>query len=80
MAVFTQVTPGPGTKAAASPTIVGSLVLTLLGIVVATPVGVLAGTYLAEYGKAPRLADVVRFLNDILLSARPSSSASSSTP
>ena len=69
-AVFTQVTPGPGTEGGGiANAIVGSLVLTLLGIMVATPVGVLAGTYLAEYGKGSRLADVVRFLNDILLSA-----------
>jgi len=70
LAVFTQVTPGPGTEGGGiANAIVGSLVLTLLGIAVATPIGVLAGTYLAEYGKSSRLADVVRFLNDILLSA-----------
>jgi phosphate transport system permease protein len=70
LAVFTQVTPGPGTEGGGiANAIVGSLVLTLLGIAVATPIGVLAGTYLAEYGKGSRLADVVRFLNDILLSA-----------
>jgi phosphate transport system permease protein len=68
--VFTQVTPGPGTQGGGiANAIVGSLVLTFLGIAVATPIGVMAGTYLAEYGKGSKLADVVRFLNDILLSA-----------
>ncbi len=43
--------------------------MTALGIVVATPIGVLAGTYLAEYGRGSHLANVIRFLNDILLSA-----------
>ena len=67
---FTQITPGPGTEGGGlANAIVGSLVLTLLGIVVATPIGVLAGTYLAEYGKASKLADLIRFINDILLSA-----------
>ncbi len=45
----------------------GSLILTLLGIAVATPIGVMAGTYLAEYGKGSKLADLIRFINDILL-------------
>jgi phosphate transport system permease protein len=68
--VFTQVMPGPGSEGGGlANAIVGSLILTFLGIAVATPVGVLAGTYLAEYGKTSKLADVVRFINDILLSA-----------
>ena len=68
--VFTQVMPGPGSKGGGlANAIVGSLILTFLGIAVATPVGVLAGTYLAEYGKTSKLAEVVRFINDILLSA-----------
>jgi len=68
--VFTQVTPGPGTQGGGiANAIVGSLILTFLGIVVATPIGVMAGTYLAEYGKGSKLAEIVRFLNDILLSA-----------
>ncbi len=41
----------------------------MLGIAVATPIGVMAGTYLAEYGKGSKLADLIRFINDILLSA-----------
>ena len=70
LAVFTQVTPGPGSEGGGiANAIVGSLILTTLGIVVATPVGVFAGTYLAEYGKSSKLAEVIRFINDILLSA-----------
>src|SRR5829696_7232196 len=68
--IFTEVTPGPGSEGGGlANAIVGSLVLTFLGIAVATPIGLMAGTYLAEYGKASRLAMVVRFINDILLSA-----------
>jgi phosphate transport system permease protein len=67
---FTETTPGPGTQGGGiANAIVGSLVLTFLGIVVATPVGVLAGTYLAEYGRGSKLAELIRFINDILLSA-----------
>jgi phosphate transport system permease protein len=70
VSTFTHITPGPGTEGGGlANAIVGSLVLTFLGIVVATPIGVLAGTYLAEYGKASKLADLIRFINDILLSA-----------
>jgi phosphate transport system permease protein len=69
-AVFTETTPGPGTQGGGiANAIVGSLILTVLGIVVATPIGVLAGTYLAEYGKGSKLAMVIRFVNDILLAA-----------
>jgi phosphate transport system permease protein len=69
-AVFTEVTPGPGTEGGGiANAIVGSLILTFLGIVVATPIGVLAGTYLAEFGRTSPLAQVIRFVNDVLLSA-----------
>ena len=69
-AVFTETTPGPGSQGGGiANAIVGSLILTVLGIVVATPIGVLAGTYLAEYGKDSKLAEVIRFVNDILLAA-----------
>jgi phosphate transport system permease protein len=68
--VFTNTTPGPMTKGGGiANALVGSLILTFLGIVVATPIGVLAGTYLAEYGKGSKLAEVIRFVNDILLAA-----------
>ncbi|TAJ34426.1 MULTISPECIES: phosphate ABC transporter permease PstA [unclassified Bosea (in: a-proteobacteria)] len=70
IATFTQTMPGPGSEGGGlANAIVGSVVLTFLGIAVATPVGVLAGTYLAEYGKGSKLADLIRFINDILLSA-----------
>jgi phosphate transport system permease protein len=69
-AVFTEVTPGPGTEGGGiANAIVGSLILTFLGIAVATPIGIMAGTYLAEYGKTSKLAAVVGLINDILLSA-----------
>ncbi|MCE4226264.1 phosphate ABC transporter permease PstA [Methylobacterium sp. C25] len=68
--VFTQATPGPGSEGGGlANAIVGSFVLTFLGIAVATPIGVLAGTYLAEYGRGSKLAALIGFLNDILLSA-----------
>jgi phosphate transport system permease protein len=68
--IFTEVTPGPGSEGGGlANAIVGSIVLTCLGIAVATPIGLMAGTYLAEYGKASRLATVIRFVNDVLLAA-----------
>lgn len=70
LATFTAVTPGPGTQGGGlANAIVGSFVLTFLGIAVATPIGVLAGTWLAEYGRGTQLANLIRFINDILLSA-----------
>ena len=68
--IFTEVMPGPGSEGGGlANAIVGSIILTFLGIAVATPIGVMAGTYLAEYGKRSKLANVIRFVNDILLSA-----------
>lgn len=68
--LFTQPTPGPGSEGGGiANAILGSLVLTVIGISVATPIGVMAGTFLAEYGRHSKLADIIRFLNDILLSA-----------
>ena len=49
--------------------IIGSLMLTALAVAIGTPIGILAGTYMAEYGRYDRLSSVVRFINDILLSA-----------
>lgn len=49
--------------------ILGSLVMTFIGIVIATPIGLMAGTFLAEYGRTSKIADIIRFLNDVLLSA-----------
>ncbi|MEW6272265.1 MAG: phosphate ABC transporter permease PstA [Thermodesulfobacteriota bacterium] len=67
--VFTQMTPPPGSDGGLLNPIVGSLVLTTIAVLIGTPVGVLAGTYMAEYGRRERLTVVVRFINDILLSA-----------
>ncbi|MEH3119105.1 MAG: phosphate ABC transporter permease PstA [Methylorubrum populi] len=69
-ALFTAPTPGPGSEGGGiANAILGSLVMTLIGIVIATPIGLMAGTFLAEYGRASKIADVIRFLNDVLLSA-----------
>ena len=67
--IFTQMTPPPGDKGGLLNAIFGSIVLTIGATVVATPVGMLAGTFLAEYGKKGPLAETIRFINDILLSA-----------
>ncbi len=68
-AVFTQMTPPPGSEGGLLNAITGSLIMTFLGVVLGTPLGMLAGTYMAEYGRHSRLTIVVRFINDILLSA-----------
>lgn len=67
--IFTQMTPPPGDKGGLLNAIFGSIVLTIGATIVATPVGMLAGTFLAEYGKKGPLAETIRFINDILLSA-----------
>jgi phosphate transport system permease protein len=69
LAVFTEMTPPPGEEGGLLNAIFGSIVMTLIGIVIGTPISILAGTYLAEYGRYRRLAHIVRFINDILLSA-----------
>jgi phosphate transport system permease protein len=69
VAVFTEMTPPPGSSGGLLNPIIGSLILTFLGVVIGTPIGILAGTYMAEYGRYDRLTSVVRFINDILLSA-----------
>ncbi len=66
---FTQMTPPPGSRGGLLNPIIGSLFLTVLAILIGTPIGILAGTYMAEYGRYDRLTSVVRFINDILLSA-----------
>jgi phosphate transport system permease protein len=68
-AVFTQMTPPPGSRGGLLNAIVGSLLMTVTGIAIAAPVGVLAGTYLAEFGRKSWFAAATRFVNDILLSA-----------
>jgi phosphate transport system permease protein len=67
--VFTKMTAPPGVVGGLLNSIVGSLIVTALGLVIAAPLGILAGTYLAEYGRYARIATVIRFVNDILLSA-----------
>lgn len=69
LAVFTEMTPPPGSAGGLANAIVGSLILTVMGVVIGTPIGILAGTYMAEYGRYSRLTPIVRFVNDILLSA-----------
>ncbi|HXE67713.1 MAG TPA: phosphate ABC transporter permease PstA [Hyphomicrobiaceae bacterium] len=67
--VFTEMTPPPGSDGGLLNPIVGSLIMTGLAVLIGTPVGILAGTYMAEYGRYARTTSVVRFINDILLSA-----------
>ena len=69
LAVFTEMTPPPGEEGGLLNAIFGSVVMTIIGIIIGTPISILAGTYLAEYGRYRRLAHIVRFINDILLSA-----------
>ena len=67
--VFTEMTPPPGSDGGLLNAIFGSIVLTIGATLISTPIGMLAGTYLAEYGKKRAFAQTVRFINDILLSA-----------
>jgi phosphate transport system permease protein len=67
--VFTEMTPPPGSSGGLLNAIAGSVVITALAVVIGTPIGMLAGTYMAEYGRHEKLTSVVRFINDILLSA-----------
>jgi phosphate transport system permease protein len=69
VAVFTEMTPPPGAAGGLLNPIVGSLILTAIAVAIGTPIGILAGTYMAEYGRHDVLTSVVRFINDILLSA-----------
>jgi phosphate transport system permease protein len=68
-ALFTQMTPPPGASGGLLNAFYGSAVMVLLAVIIGTPVGIAAGTYLAEHGRYSRLATVVSFINDILLSA-----------
>ena len=69
LSVFTEMTPPPGSAGGLLNPIMGSLILTALAVLIGTPIGILAGTYMAEYGRYHKLTSVVRFINDILLSA-----------
>src|SRR6476469_6981797 len=68
--IFTQNTPPPGsTDGGLLNAIVGSIIMTAIGVGIGAPLGLFAGTYLAEYGRYDKLTSVIRFINDILLSA-----------
>ena len=69
LTLFTEMTPPPGSAGGLLNAIVGSLVMTVIAILIGTPVGMLAGTCMAEYGRHAKISSVVRFINDILLSA-----------
>jgi phosphate transport system permease protein len=67
--VFTEMTPPPGSDGGLLNAIAGSLIMTAIAILVGTPIGIFAGTYIAEYGRYSKVSSVIRFINDILLSA-----------
>lgn len=67
--LFSKMTPPPGQDGGLLNAFFGSLVMMLIAVVFGTPIGIAAGTWLAEYGRANKLASVIRFVNDILLSA-----------
>ena len=67
--LYYQMTPPPGADGGIANAIAGSLLMVGMGTLLGTPVGILAGTYLAEYGRGGWLAGATRFLNDVLLSA-----------
>ena len=67
--LFTQMTPPPGSSGGLLNAIFGSVVMTVVATLIGTPTGMLAGTFLAEYSRRSRFGEVVRFINDILLSA-----------
>jgi phosphate transport system permease protein len=70
LALFTEMTPPPGSEdGGLLNAIVGSLILVFMGTAVGTPIGILAGIYLAEYGRFNWLGKITRFVNDLLLSA-----------
>jgi phosphate transport system permease protein len=69
LALFTQNTPPPGSAGGLKNAIVGSVLITVVAVILGAPIGVLAGTHLAEYGQKRPVAEAIRFVNDILLSA-----------
>jgi phosphate transport system permease protein len=69
LALFTENTPPPGSAGGLLNALYGSAVMTIIGILIGAPIGVLAGTYLAEYGRTSPISAVIRFVNDVLLSA-----------
>ncbi len=69
LAVLTQPTPPPGESGGLANAIVGSIMITFMGVALGAPIGVMAGTFLSEYAARSRIAHVIRFVNDVLLSA-----------
>src|SRR5438067_8028013 len=69
LSLFTETTPPPGSAGCLLNAIAGSLMMTAIATAIGTPTGILAGTFLAEYAHNSRFGEVVRFINDILLSA-----------
>ena len=69
LALFTQMTPAPGSAGGLANAIVGSVIMVGLATTVGTPIGILTGVYLAEFGQQNWLGGITRFINDILLSA-----------
>ncbi|WP_274572338.1 phosphate ABC transporter permease PstA [Neisseria leonii] len=69
LGLFTADTPPPGVEGGLRNAILGSLLITLFGLLVGTPIGILCGIYLAEFGQRSKMAAATRFINDILLSA-----------
>ncbi len=69
LALFTQMTPPPGAEGGLLNAIFGSAIMILVAMLLGAPIGILAGTHLAEYGRSGAIAEVIRFINDILLSA-----------
>src|SRR5258707_336690 len=69
LSLFTEITPPPGSKGGLANAIGGSILMSVVAVAAGTPIGIFAGTYLAEYARFGKLAFVVRFVNDILLSA-----------
>ena len=67
--LFVEMTPPPGSDGGLLNAIFGTIVMTVIAIVVATPIGILAGTYLTEYSRGAWLGEAAKFINDILLSA-----------
>lgn len=67
--LFTQMTPPPGSDGGIANALFGSLVMSALAIAIGTPIGIAAGTYLAEFAKKKAIGETIRFVNDILLSA-----------
>lgn len=67
--LFTEMTPAPGNPGGLANAIAGSLIMVSIAMLIATPIAIMAGIYLAEYGRSSLLGNVTRFINDILLSA-----------